>query len=104
MIRIKQTRPIKIRRSTAFTRFLGSPAVRYGIAGFLSIFISFLLLLFMMYITHNFTNGSSMASQMVFDLETVNLQNQEQQRRVPVQRPPGIDDIEEPPVLEQTQE
>ena len=104
MIRIKKTRPIKLRRSTAFTRFLGSPAVRYSIAGFLSIFISFMLLLFMMYITHSFTNGSSMASQILFDLETVKLQKQDQQRRVRVQRPPGIDDIEEPPALEQTQD
>lgn len=104
MLRFNKTPPLKLRRSTVITRFLARPVVRYGIAGFLSIFISLLLLLFMMYITHNFANNSSMASQILFDLETVKQQDQGQQRRVRVQRPSGIEDVEEPPGLEQTEE
>lgn len=92
MIRVKKTRPVKVRRSTAFSRFLSRPVVRFGFAGFMSIIITFLLFIFMMYITQNFTKGSSIASQMLFDLNMVDMPEKRQSRRVRVQRPPEVAD------------
>ena len=58
----------------------------------MSVIITFLLFIFMMYITQNFTKGSSIASQMLFDLDMVDMPDKKPHRRVRVQRPPEIAD------------
>ena len=100
MIRFHRTQPLKLRGSTPLTRFLARPLVRFGIAGGLSVVISFLLLLFMMYISQNFSR-SSMESQILYDLEMVKQQNQAQPRNVLPPKPPGLDEVTEPPGREQ---
>ena len=99
MIRINKTPPPKLHRNTAFSRFLARPAIRFGIAGFMSFIITFLLFIFMMYITQNFTSGSSMASQMLFDLEMVDMRDKQPPGRVRVPRPAGIAETPEIPGL-----
>lgn len=101
MLRISKTPTIKLRRGNALTRFLARPAVRFGIAGCLAIFISFLLLVFMMYISHTYTSNSSMTSEILYDLELVKLKNQDSQRRKRIPKPPTLKDVTEPPGRDQ---
>lgn len=101
MLRINKSPPLKLRRSNAFTRFLARPVVRFGIAGCIGVFISFMLLVFMMYISQNYNSKSSMASQILYDLELVKLKDQDQQRRVKLPKPPTLKEVTEPPGREQ---
>lgn len=104
MIRVNKVPPLKLRRSTAFSRFLARPIVRFGIAGFTSLIITLLLFIFMMYITQNFTKGSSMASQMLFDLNMTNIQDKEPPGRIRVPRPAEIADEPAKPEFSATPE
>ena len=80
----------------------------------MSVIITFLLFIFMMYITQNFTKGSSIASQMLFDLDMVDMPDKKPHHRVRVQRPPEIADepalpelsdaLEDNPSAESTEE
>lgn len=100
MPRLKKPSSLKLRRSTALTRFLSRPVVRFGIAGFLGVFIAFMLLVFMMYISNNYNSNSSMASQILYDLELVKVKDQGQ-KQLPIPKPPTLKQVTEPPGREQ---
>ena len=79
---------------------MARPALRFIFAGIISIVITFMLFLFMIYITENFNKYSSMDSELVFDLETTTLEHEARDKRIRVQPPPELEEELETPDLQ----
>ena len=90
MIRVKQIRPLKLRGSTPLSRVMAKPAMRFAFAGAVSLVITVLLFLFMIYITENFNRGSSIESEILFELDTAVVEENRRNERIRVQPPPDL--------------
>lgn len=88
MIDFKPEKKLKLWENTWFFRTMSNTIVRFGVAGFLAIFTTLLLFIFMSYLIGNIGKYAETATERFFTLKTVTLEEEDDdKKRRRVQRP-----------------